>query len=290
MSTPSRPATSQLPPILDSVAGLAASTDAWLCDIWGVVHNGLAAHRPAVEALQKFRASGGSVVLITNAPRPNTDVARQLDGMGVPRAAYDRILTSGDLTRLWMAEAKVPLYHLGPAKDRGVFTGLDLTYAKPDAAQLIVCTGLFDDDTETPETYRVSLTALAERGVPMVCANPDITVERGERLLYCAGALAQLYETLGGMVRYAGKPHREVYDRALELIAELRGTPADRARVLAIGDSLRTDIAGGHANGLRTLFIASAIHVPGRLDDAVLAGLFGAAETRPVAAMAGLTW
>ena len=282
--------TAPLPPILDSVAGLAATTDAWLCDIWGVVHNGLAAHEGAVEALRTFRVAGGTVVLITNAPRPYMDVARQLDGMGVRPDAYDRILTSGDLTRDWMAEAKVPLYHLGPAKDRGVFTGLDLIFAKPEAAQLIVCTGLFDDDTETPETYRAELTALAGRGVPMVCANPDITVERGTRLLYCAGALAQLYETLGGAVRYAGKPHREVYDRALELIAEVRGGRVDRARVLAIGDSLRTDIAGGHVNGLRTLFIASAIHVPGPLDDAVLAGLFSTAKVRPVAAMAGLKW
>jgi HAD superfamily hydrolase (TIGR01459 family) len=277
-------------PILRSVETLGARTAAWLCDIWGVVHNGAAAHRAAVDALVRFRASGGSVILLTNAPRPAADVVVQLDRFDVPHAAYDRIITSGDLTRQWVAEAGTPLFHLGPAKDKGVFAGLNLTYAPVEEAKLVVCTGLFDDETETPEHYRVMLTSLAERRVPMVCANPDVTVERGSRLLYCAGGIAQLYETLGGPVRFAGKPHPEVYDAALMALAEIRGAPVDRARILAIGDSLRTDIAGAHAAGVAALFIASRIHVPGTLDEATLERLFGAAPAKPVAAMDGLQW
>jgi HAD superfamily hydrolase (TIGR01459 family) len=279
-----------IPPILAGVASLAATCDVWLCDIWGVVHDGLRAHAEAVLALEYFREAGGTVILITNAPRPAADVMAQLDGMGVPRRAYDRIVTSGDLTRQWVSEAKVPLYHLGPAKDLGVFAGLDARMTEVDAANLIVCTGLFDDDTETPEDYRARLTGYAARRLPMICANPDITVERGERLLYCSGAIAALYETLGGRVRYAGKPHPEVYETSLRAAAEIRDRPIDRSRVLGIGDSLRTDMAGAHAAGIRALFIASAIHVDGPLTDDALAELFAEAASRPVAAMAGLKW
>lgn len=282
--------TRPLPPIIDSVEPLAARFDAWLCDIWGVVHNGLEAHSTAVAALGKFRRRGGTVILITNAPRPAIDVARQLDGMGVPRDAYDRIVTSGELTREWIAASHVPLYHLGPAKDRGVFEGIDVVYAKPEAAALVVCTGLFNDETETPEDYRELLASFRARDVEMVCANPDITVERGERLLYCAGALAQLYHSMGGRVRQAGKPHAEVYARSLDEISTIRGVRPPAERVLAIGDSLRTDIAGACAYGLPALFIASAIHVPGRLDEKAVADLFEALQCRPVAAMAALAW
>lgn len=278
-------------PILGSVAELAATADAWLCDIWGVMHNGEAPFLPAAEACRRFRSAGGTVLLLSNAPRPAHAVEAQLAKIGVPRDAWDVIVTSGDLTRTIVSQRlATPLLHIGPDKDKPLLDGLDVTLAGPGNAGLVLCSGLHDDDTETPETYRALLERLAARKLPMVCANPDLTVEKGDRLLYCAGALAALYETLGGEVTYAGKPHPPVYDLAFDTIARLRGAPVPRERTLAIGDGLRTDIAGAHAIGIRSLFIASAVHVKEPLSASVLARLFDAGPARPVAAMQALAW
>lgn len=280
-------------PILPSVAPLAATSDAWLSDIWGVLHNGHAAFPAASDACARFREAGGTVVLVTNAPRPQAAVAEMLDRLRVPRAAWDAIVTSGDVTRdllgAWTGRA---LYHLGPARDRGIFDGLDVTLAEADAAEVVLCSGLFDDDVETAEDYRAMLETFRTRSLPMICANPDIVVERGDRLVYCAGAIAQLYESLGGSVTYAGKPHAPVYARALELFAAIRRRPVPKDRILAIGDAVRTDIEGAGAAGLRSLFIASALHVkPGQaFDEALLAELFADHPRPPIAAQAALRW
>ena len=283
-------------PVLDSVAALAAGYDAWLCDIWGVMHNGLDAFASAADACARFREAGGTVVLISNAPRPSGPVQRQLDRIGVPAGAYDATVTSGDVTRgLLTSEPGRRVHHLGPERDRSIFDGLDIAFAAPSAADVVLCSGLDDDTVETPDDYAERLGAMRALGLPMICANPDLMVERGEALVYCAGALAAAYAELGGEVVYAGKPHLPIYEMALERAGAARGAPLDKARVLAIGDGLRTDIAGAEAAGLDALFVASGLHVKdaakGRaLDEAQLTALFPDGGTLPVAAQTRLAW
>ncbi len=252
--------------ILDGIAGVADGFDLILCDVWGVLHDGLHAHRAAAEALSRFRALPGArprrVVLVSNAPRPGSFVQAQLDGFGVPRSAYDAIVTSGDLTRRLMAErAQAPMYHLGPDRDLPVFDGLGLARSGPDEAAHVVVTGLVDDEVETAADYRARLEPWAARVVTLICANPDLVVERGARLIPCAGAVAALYEEMGGAVVYAGKPHVPVYEAALATAESFDGAlPLPRERVLAVGDAIRTDVAGARAFGIASLLVARGIH------------------------------
>jgi len=253
-------------PTLAGLSGIAEERDLILCDVWGVLHDGQKAHVAAGEALIRFRALPGPrrrrVVLVSNAPRPGDGVGRILDRFGVPREAYDAILTSGDLTReLIAARPGARIRHLGPERDLGVFKDLDITLLPEAEADLVVCTGLFDDRAETPDDYRDELTRLATRGLTMICANPDLVVESGNRLIPCAGLLAAAYADLGGAVVYAGKPHRPVYEAALAVAASLDGGPPDdKGRVIAIGDAIRTDIAGASAFGIASLLVARGIH------------------------------
>ncbi|MGH1570549.1 TIGR01459 family HAD-type hydrolase [Methylobacterium sp. P31] len=252
-------------PTLDGLAEVADRYDLILCDVWGVLHDGQKAHGPAGEALIRFRGLPGArsrrVVLVSNAPRPGDGVQRILDRFGVPREAYDAILTSGDLTHdLIAARPGARIRHLGPERDLGIFQGLDLTLVLEEEADLIVCTGLFDDRSETADDYRPELTRLAARGLTMICANPDLVVESGNRLIPCAGLLAAAYAEIGGAVIYAGKPHRPVYDAALAKGGALGGAAVDPGRVLAIGDAIRTDIAGARGFGVASLLVARGIH------------------------------
>ncbi|MFC6789431.1 TIGR01459 family HAD-type hydrolase [Methylobacterium komagatae] len=253
-------------PTLSGLSGIAEGRDLILCDVWGVLHDGQKAHVAAGEALIRFRNLPGPrrrrVVLVSNAPRPGDGVGRILDRFGVPREAYDAILTSGDLTRdLIAARPGARIRHIGPERDLGVFKDLDLTLVPEDEADLIVCTGLFDDRNETAEDYRPELTRLAGRGLPMICANPDLVVESGNRLIPCAGLLAAAYAEIGGEVIYAGKPHRPVYEAALAVAASLDGgAPDEKGRVIAIGDAIRTDIAGASGFGIASLLVARGIH------------------------------
>ncbi|MCJ2027608.1 TIGR01459 family HAD-type hydrolase [Methylobacterium sp. J-067] len=253
-------------PTLAGLSGIAEERDLILCDVWGVLHDGQKAHVAAGEALIRFRALPGPrrrrVVLVSNAPRPGDGVGRILDRFGVPREAYDAILTSGDLTReLIAARPGARIRHLGPERDLGVFKDLDIALVPEDEADLVVCTGLFDDRAETADDYRDELTRLATRGLTMICANPDLVVESGNRLIPCAGLLAAAYADLGGEVVYAGKPHRPVYEAALAVAASLDGgLPDDKGRVIAIGDAIRTDIAGASAFGIASLLVARGIH------------------------------
>ena len=279
------------PPVIDRFAALAPRYDVLLSDVWGVVHNGLAAFPEACDALARFRAGGGSVILITNAPRPGEVVMRMLDRLAMPRAAYDGIVSSGDLTRAVVAERPgQSVFHLGPERDRAIFAGLDLAFAAMESADYIVCTGLFDDENETAEDYRALLGAALGRNLYMVCANPDVVVERGDRLVYCAGALARAYEQLGGGVSYAGKPYLPIYQLAFETLDTLRPGSSERVRLLAIGDGVHTDIAGAAAADVRSVFVSSGVHVTHELDTAMLETLFPPGVPRPVAAMARLTW
>lgn len=278
------------------LSALAGRYDALLCDVWGVIHNGVAASPDAVEALSHYRAGGGRVVLITNAPRANADVYTQLDRLKVPRAAYDTIVTSGDLTRgAILARAGQSVFHLGPARDRSVFAGIDVRFAGADDADFIVCTGLFNDDTETPDDYRAMLGRARERSLFMACANPDVIVEKGGRIIYCAGALADLYRDLGGNVLYAGKPYAPIYEAAFAAADKLAGVPVARARMLAIGDSVRTDFTGARNLGIDFLFVTSGIHAEelgarDAPDAAMLAKIFAGAGALPMAATARLRW
>jgi len=288
-------ASSQIP-LINSVSGLAEQYDVWLCDIWGVMHNGLRPFPTASHAGEYFRSRGGTVILISNSPRPREGVIEQLSAIGVARGAWDGVTTSGDVTRDLIAQNQGrPILHLGPERDRGVFEGLEVAFADAEGAELIVCSGLYDDLNETPDDYEEVLGDLVQRGLPMICANPDLMVERGEKLIYCAGALAQAYEKLGGKVVYAGKPHRPLYEMALGLAGEMRGYPIDPGRVLAIGDGLKTDMAGAAAAGLDALFVASGLHLEqagsdGSATAEEIAGLFTKMNMRPVAAQARLSW
>ena len=195
-------------PVIDAIAPLGKGYAAWLVDIWGVMHNGVRAFPPAVEATRRYREQGGIVILLSNSPRPSEPLQRQLTSLGVSEESYDATVSSGDLTRHELAKhAGARIFHLGPERDLPIFKDLDLTRVDAKDAELVVCTGLFNDETETPEDYEVLLRELAGRKLTMLCANPDHLVERGHSLVYCAGALAQIYEEDGGKVIYAGKPY-----------------------------------------------------------------------------------
>jgi len=232
-----------------------------LSDIWGVVHNGLEAFPEACTALRRFRKQGGTVILITNAPRPADSVRRQLHKVRIADDTYDAIVSSGDLTRHYVADHPGrKLFWLGPERDNSIYRGLDPVLAPLEEADYIVCTGLLDDETESAEDYRPMMLKARERQLTLICANPDIVVERGDRLIYCAGAIAELYRELGGEVIFYGKPHRPIHERAMALAVERRGHAIEKDRVLAIGDSVRTDLAGAHGFGIDCLFVTRGIH------------------------------
>lgn len=261
------------PALVEGLQPFADRYDLVLCDVWGVLHNGLKAYEAASDALMRFRERGGRVVLVSNAPRPGAAIMTQLDGFKVPREAYDAVVTSGDLTRLAIQERldKV-VHHIGPPRDMPVYEGLAVRFGSIARADYVVCSGFDNDETETVADYRLRLEAMLERGLLMVCANPDLVVERGPVILPCAGAIALAYEEMGGPVYYAGKPHGPVYDRALAVAAELSGRPVGKDRVLAIGDAIRTDIAGAAAFGIDSLLVARGIHTAElKLDELPLA-------------------
>jgi HAD superfamily hydrolase (TIGR01459 family) len=278
---------------VERLRDLVSSVDVVLSDIWGVVHNGLEAFPEACEALHQFRQGGGTVILITNAPRPADSVQRQLRKLHVADDSYDAIVSSGDLTRHFIADHPGrKIYWVGPERDSSIHRGLDAVLAPLEAADYIVCTGLFDDETESAEDYRSMLLKARERRLTLICANPDIVVERGDRLIYCAGAVAELYRELGGEVIFYGKPHRPIYQRAIELAAGRQSHPIELHRVLAIGDSVRTDLAGAHGFGIDCLFVTRGIHAEdfegiNQLDPVSVKELFG---HPPKALMRELRW
>jgi HAD superfamily hydrolase (TIGR01459 family) len=254
-------------PLVDGLRHFSGRYDVALCDVWGVLHNGRQSFPAACDALTRFRGGGGTVVLITNAPRPNSPIRSQLDHLLVPHSAYDAVVTSGDVTiELIRARGGAPLYHIGPQRDFTLFDGLiELGATAPPRttfleASYVLCTGLFDDTCETPADYDETLAAMLERQLLMICANPDLVIHRGQDLIYCAGAIAERYEKMGGKTIYAGKPYGPIYQEALARAADARGKDIDKSRVVAIGDAMRTDIAGAAAQDIDALFVSSGIH------------------------------
>jgi len=284
------------PAIIRELRGLAGEVDVVLCDVWGVLHNGVAAHAEACEALRRLRDGGATVVLVSNAPRPHAAVEGFLAKLGVDREAWDEFVTSGDLAREVVASRPgLPLFHLGPARDFRLFDGLDAPRVADKNAQYVLCTGPMPEDVRSAEYFRDAFVGWVSRGLEFVCANPDLVVEKGDELLLCAGALALLYEELGGKVFYAGKPHRPIYDLALAKAARRRGGPVAARRVLAIGDAPRTDIAGAKEIGARSLLVAKGIHArellpDGRLDEEALRRFLADAPVGPDAVIEQLRW
>ncbi len=283
-----------MPRMIKTLSEISSRYDALLVDLWGCLHNGFEPFAGAVAALQGYRAQGGFVMLLTNSPRPRPAVMVQLDQIGVPRDCYDDITASGDASRAAMAAglAGTKIYHLGPKKDESFFDdlgdGIDVSHIRRvplEQAEGIICTGLSDDQTETPDDYRATLLYAKTRGLKLICTNPDIQVDYGDKRIYCAGAIAALYTEMGGESLYFGKPWPPIYDLARNRIAQSRAV-ADSA-MLAIGDGIRTDILGGLNEGLDTLFVTGGLAAdrfgldPDRPDPQALDDFFAAEKITP---------
>lgn len=256
--------TARTPPIIDTLDALADRYDVLYCDLWGCLHDGKRVHPAAVEALRRFRAGGGTVILMTNAPRPAFSVERHLERLGAPLDCRDAVVSSGDaaLESVRAGEWGRRVFHIGAEKDEAFFDGGELERVPLAEAESVVCTGLADDLTETPDHYAEVLAAAQARGLEMLSANPDIHVDVGERRIWCAGGIAQAYEALGGRSRAYGKPHAPIYALGRRLAEIVRGGEVEDARILCVGDGIGTDIAGGIAQGLDTLFISGGLAAP----------------------------
>ena len=232
----------------------------WFCDIWGVVHNGVTPFPLTVAALRRHRERGGTVILVTNSPRSHLGVERQLIEIGVDPASHDRIVTSGDVTQVLMRlHGGGRVFHLGATRDHSIYDGTGVERVPLEEAKAVLCTGLFDDLNDRLEDYEPLLDEMKQRGLVMICANPDKIVKKGDRILYCAGKLAELYAARGGEVLMAGKPFAPIYDLALAEARRIRASEVDRPEVLAIGDGPETDIRGAADYGLDALLVAEGV-------------------------------
>jgi len=288
------------PSVIQGLRALGDRYDAILCDVWGVIHNGREAYPGVVDCLRRFRQQG-TALLLSNAPRPSGPIREQLASLGIPPDAYDAIVTSGDLTRECLADLTqsgkvLKIHHVGPDRDLPLFDGLAVARVAMREAEAIVCTGPFDDTKEGPDDYRDYWQDALARQLPFYCANPDLVVERGADLIYCAGALAEDYERQGGPVVYLGKPHLPVYDFVARRLEDAAGRPLPRSRWLAIGDGLRTDIRGANRAGVDALLVTGGIHASeladaqGAPDPAKIAAVLSAHSLSVVAATRRLVW
>lgn len=284
----------ETPDIIAELGHLTGRYAAVFCDVWGVIHNGVQASREACAALQAARRKGLAVILVTNAPRPHGAVEAQLRSLHVPDDAWDRVVTSGDVTRELIRAAPRRVFHIGPERDLSIYDGLDAELSDEREADAIVCTGLADDTAETPETYAEVLRRLRGRDLPMICANPDVMVERGGAPVWCAGALARDYAQLGGRTLIAGKPFAPIYVAAMRAAEEILARTVERREVLAVGDGMLTDIKGAADFGLDTLYVSGGVHwrdygeAAHAPDPRRLHAFLTKHGHRPVAVMAGL--
>ena len=245
------------------LAAIADQYDAILCDVWGVIHNGRYAFEEACEALVRCREQGGAVCLITNAPVPKAQSIRYFDPLGVPPEAFDDCVTSGDATREVLAErAGDVFWRMGADEgwehDRFLYDGLNLQFGDERSSDAVLCIGLEDQVNDHPDDYRDRLAEAADREMDMICANPDIRVRIGDQLVWCAGALAKIFEEEGGTVIYPGKPHAPIYKLALQRLADMGVEPA-ASRTLCIGDSPATDMKGALNQGFDGLYVGTGL-------------------------------
>lgn len=283
------------PAAYDRFEPLAGAYDVVFCDVWGVLHDGVTPHLDAADALTRFRSGGGVVVLVSNAPRASDWVVTSLDEKGVPRSAWDAIVTSGDVARRMLLDRGLArVHHIGPKRDLPLLGDERLELVAIEDAPIAIVTGLVDDQTETPDDYMPILDTLKARGLALICANPDLVVQVGDQQLWCSGAIADRYEAMGGETLWAGKPYAPVYDAALVIAQEVLGRDVAKARVIAIGDAVRTDLAGATDYGIDCVFVADGIHGEelgrGAPDPEKLAALFAVKGYEPVAVMPKLVW
>ena len=276
--------------IISGLHEIAPAHDTLVCDVWGVLHSGHSGFPQACAALKSFKNNHGPVILLTNAPRPVKDVEELfVEKYGVPLDCYDAIVTSGVATRDDLAERakshRLAMLHLGPERDRGIFEGLNIETVAVDKAEVVMCSGLYNDDTETPDDYAELLGTMKARDLTMICANPDWQVQRGGRLIYCAGAVANAYEKIGGEVIYYGKPKTAIYEY-------VRAAAKGAKKLLAIGDGMHTDIKGANAAGIDALFIADGVHGEdvAEMTERHMGELFAKAGVHAKAAMRALVW
>ncbi len=286
----------QQPELISGLEAVADRYDAIFCDVWGVLHDGRKAFAAAGAALQAFRRERGPVVLITNAPVPKERVTRLFGPLGVPMDGFDEVVTSGDATRFELEKfAPGPVYPIGLGDDRSVYQGLDLTFTSdPASATVVCCTSLRNFPDGLPDDHRGELEDLISRRLPMICANPDVQFRYGDRLVWAAGALALIYEELGGTVIRPGKPDAPIYELAMRHAERLAGRALDAGRILAIGDGPATDLLGAERRGYDGLFVLNGIHghkIAGA-DDPVALAQAELTEARTVAryVMEELAW
>ena len=278
-----------LPPIVESLDEISDRYDALLCDLWGCLHDGVRVHPAAAAALQRFRAKGGVVALFTNAPRPADSVAAQLAAMGAPEGISDCIVSSGDaaLASIHAGEWGAKTYPIAAPKDEAFFSAAGLERVALEEADSVICTGLRDDETEHPDQYRDELRAAQLRGLPFLCANPDVVVDKGDVRLWCAGALAEIYREYGGEVKTYGKPHTPIYAYARDHLRRTTGKDPEDERILCVGDGPHTDLAGAVAEGLDCLFVTGGLGAeetggdPDRPDPALLEAWLGRLQLSP---------
>ncbi len=281
--------------IIENFAEISGKYDAALVDLWGCLHNGVKPFAAAVCALETFRDNGGTVLLLTNSPRPSASVFAQLDDIGVSRDLYEGCVSSGDAARAALASGAYgkSIYALGPERDMPFYEGIDVEHVALERAEGIVCTGLFDDNVETPDDYRAIFLQAKNNGLKMLCANPDVMVDRGDKRIYCAGALAQAYAQMGGEAHYFGKPHPPIYDLAYQKLTEITGRAVLPKKIIAIGDGINTDIRGAIGEDIDSLFItgglaASETATDGQPNPAKLDAFLAKAQLTPTYSMGHL--
>lgn len=252
------------PPVIESLDEISDRYEALFCDLWGCLHDGTRVYPAAAEALRRFRARGGVVVLMTNAPRPAFSVERHLERLGATEDVRDAVVSSGDaaVESVNAGEWGRRVYHIGAEKDEAFFEAAQVERVRLEDAESVICTGLRDDRTETPDDYRDELREAQLRGLRMLSANPDIHVDVGDRRLWCAGGLARFYEAMGGTSRSYGKPHPPIYRLGRREAERAAGRAIEDSRILCVGDGIHTDIAGGLAEGMDTLFVTGGLAAP----------------------------
>lgn len=251
------------PQKLKGISEISDKFDVYFIDLWGVIHNGVQCYPEALKVLEKLKEQNKKIVLISNAPRPAAVVKVFLETIGLKSSCYDFLVTSGDITREYISlnSSKKNFYHLGPTRDIDLFKDLNVTLTSKEECEEIICTGLVSDEEEKLQDYKTLLDFFLNKKIPLICANPDEVVARGEKIVFCAGALANQYKQEGGMVRYFGKPYSEIYSFALKKIrAHKDFKDKKEINTLVIGDNIKTDIKGANLSNLDSVLILNGIY------------------------------